>query len=793
VQYGEGNDPVNWITIATSSTPQEKRLTTADLDDSGDTTIHGNLATWDTGLTNYVYLPTHPKDHPINLKGLYTVRLVVTGKDGQTVEDRVTVRVANVIPNAWGGIATSKDARTVLTVPEQALMDTFRLISIEATNEAPADLPEGKRLVSEIYDVREPGERFTKDAELKIDIPSDQLGKANLDQVGIWGYSPKANQWQHLKSTRREGANSVLAKLKTLHSHYALMVSTAPGEGSTLETSRTGDRLAGFGKAAKSDDHFLVRNTFEQGLGEWSNRDGAVGGTVALDNSATADGTMVLRVTNTNKGGNFAVNVVSTPFDAREYPIVQFDYRIPADVKTNFLVKVSGRWYEIGFTDDKKELHDKRVNIAHIGDIPEVVADDRWRTAQLNLYDMLRTKTGNTLVEQMIMADWDVIGYMKLQFGSNAKGATYYIDNFTISRDASPGLRVAKDRVLVDDFDQKQTTNMLGEAAVVFTDSRQGNLVTNFSEADALGNGNALALSYDVSAAHSFAGYVSPLPSLDLRGYDALTFFVKGAADGQDLMVGLKDGSGHESKVRLGHYLPKGITTTWRMVRIPLVAFTGLANWGKVENLSLSFQHALAQTGGTIFVDDLAFQKGMKALLVDTFERGDGKNALGRNHRTLVGGAAAVNGTFARVDGNGIYRLSYGGNIGTIPVYASEVKSFAGWSSDLGGINCSACGTLSFRIRGAEGGENFSVYLDDGNFRWGVEVAKHAKVTASWQTVTIPLSEFSDYGVDLTHLAELQVIFEGVKMTGTIYLDDIQFGRKPDSGTAESDRYAASQ
>ncbi|MDY6853597.1 MAG: hypothetical protein SWO11_02650 [Thermodesulfobacteriota bacterium] len=148
-----------------------------------------------------------------------------------------------------------------------------------------------------------------------------------------------------------------------------------------------------------SNGHYLARNTFEEGLAEWSNRDNEVGATVTLDNSATFDKTHAAKITNTHVGGNFAVNVITMPFDAKEYPLVQFDYHIPSDVKTNFLVKVSGRWYNIGFTDDPKELKDKRVNIAHIGDIKDVMADDKWHTARFNLYDMLRTKTGNTIVE----------------------------------------------------------------------------------------------------------------------------------------------------------------------------------------------------------------------------------------------------------------------------------------------------------------------------------------------------------------------------------------------------------
>ncbi|NOX92711.1 MAG: hypothetical protein GXP18_09770, partial [Gammaproteobacteria bacterium] len=69
VEFGAGKNPSNWTTLAASDTPQTKKVTDKDLDDSLDITIHGNLATWDTGLKNYVYLPSHPADHPV--KHLY--------------------------------------------------------------------------------------------------------------------------------------------------------------------------------------------------------------------------------------------------------------------------------------------------------------------------------------------------------------------------------------------------------------------------------------------------------------------------------------------------------------------------------------------------------------------------------------------------------------------------------------------------------------------------------------------------------------------------------------------------
>ena len=198
-------------------------------------------------------------------------------------------------------------------------------------------------------------------------------------------------------------------------------------------------------------------------------------------------------------------------------------------------------------------------------------------------------------------------------------------------------------------------------------------------------------------------------------------------------------------------------------------------DWSKIKNVSLSFENELHDKG-VVFVDNIEFEKEIRSFMVDNFERTHRKNSLGRKHRTFVSGAAAINGRYSKASPNGIYCLSYGGNIGDINAYASDLKSYAGWTTKLGGIDCSQCDTLSFDIRGGKGGENSSIYLTDGNFRWGINIAKYAEVTTGWQRVTIPLSEFAEYGVDLTHLAKLQFVFEGQKMSGTIYLDDIRFG-----------------
>ena len=771
VEVGVGAKPTEWVTLANSQTPQEKDTSSTVLNDPGDWVIEGNMATWDTGLKNYVYLPSHPADHPVDLKGTYTIRLVVSGMDGSSVEERVTVEVANVIPNAWGGKATSADGLVVLSVPEQAILDSFRLISVKPADKVPELKRSARRVIGKVYELREAGEKFTKAATLQIAFSEDDITNTGPDRLGIHAYNSKTKEWVYLNSLRLDNENIVITEVQRLYPYYALMASDIAGEGSTVKRDNRDEKTPKIA-ATTSNGHYLIRNSFEDSLDEWSNRDGEVGADVSMVEDATFDGTKALRITNTNAGGNFAVNVRITPFDAKEYPIVQMDYRIAPDVKTNFLVKVSGRWYEIGFTDDPKALRAKDVNIAPIGNIENITADDNWHTAHFNLYELLRYKTANTLVEEMIMADWDVGGYRKLQFGKNQKGATYYLDNFIISREINAGMRINEDAAIVDNFNQKKTTNFLGGTTHVFTDPKKGRVDASFRE-DSIGKGHALNLSYNVSEEDSFAGYTTTLPNLDLRDFQTLNLQIKGTEGYENMLIGLVDHSGKEGKITISPYLTKSATEDWQKVIIPLSTFPENLDWGRINKLSIAFHNSLNNTG-SVFIDNIEFRKEYKSVPIQDFEQTRDRNLLAGKQRTFTHGAAAIQGSYAKSSPNGIYGISFGGNIGETFVYGSGLN-YAGWSTELKGVNCSNCEILTFRIRGAAGGEKPNIYLDDGNFRWCVDMEKYVEITTDWQTVQVPLKDFADYGVDLTHLAELQFVFEWEKMSGTIYLDDIWF------------------
>lgn len=775
LEYGEGENPMKWILLANSRKPQ-KSLQNPCYTTSSDLTIFGNLGNWDTGLRNYVYMPSYPADHPVDLNGVYTLRLVVIGRNGEIAEDRATVEVASVISNAFGGTALSRDQKVILTVPEQSIMDSFRLISIKPTEKTTAPIDPSHKLIGNIYEFREPSEKFTKPATLQMKWPKEDLQGFTPRNLGIYAYNPETKNWENLPTERIEEENTLITTIGQITpqtAYYAILASNSPTEGSTIHKPPPAKPKPG----ENIQDPYLFFNTFENGLDEWSNRDREVGATLTLDNTATPDGTYCLKLANKKRGGNFASNICQTPFDVRKYPSVRFDYKIPSDVKINFLVKVSGTWYDIQFTDDPKEYKYQRVNMAGIGKIGGAIADNNWHRAEFNLYEMLRTGTRNHIVEEMIMADWDIVGYMKLEFGHNYQGATYYIDNFSISKDPQANTTDNNPVMIIDEFNSKENVNLLKGNTFTFSDTqglgRIQKLYYNeqpFQKLDK--EGYSLHLSYDVSQQNAYAGYITMLNNIDLTEYQTLTFWMKGKQGKETLLIGLRDQLGHESKLLVDSYLLQDITTDWQKVTIPLTAFTNIQDWKAIENLNLCFESWIGSGEGEIYIDNFQFEKNLEAIVVDDFEGKNEKNLLGGCTGAFLEGNCTIDvayDTFNTCDiSSTVYRISYGGAIG-------DLFTYCGWASELKGINVPTTGTISFHIKGAEGGETPNIYLDDGTNRACVIIEKYVPVNTNWQEVTISLSEFSNQGVDLTHLEEFQIVFEWEKMSGTIWIDNIQF------------------
>jgi len=182
----------------------------------------------------------------------------------------------------------------------------------------------------------------------------------------------------------------------------------------------------------------LCQDTFENNTGTWSNMSNSFGADIIRSQDTASTGYYSLKLINTEEGGDFGVYINKTGFDAREFPIISFDYKISNGIKLNIVAYVNSMLKEIVFTDDPKTVETfGEDEYRTIGTVDNVIADNQFHSAQFNLYNMLKNDDpdqSNYFVEEIYFADYNLPGWMELGMGNeNAEGATWYIDNFIIS------------------------------------------------------------------------------------------------------------------------------------------------------------------------------------------------------------------------------------------------------------------------------------------------------------------------------------------------------------------------
>jgi hypothetical protein len=290
--------------------------------------------------------------------------------------------------------------------------------------------------------------------------------------------------------------------------------------------------------------------------------------------------------------------------------------------------------------------------------------------------------------------------------------------------------------------------------------------------------GQALSLKYDVTRAGAYGGYWSQLRGAPGDNFDQIVLKVKSLGDSTGFLVGLKRQDGAEPKVPAERYWGPVASDGWREVAIPLAAFGAPKELSALDTFSISFTNASGHGKGDLLISDVRLERGLTSVLIADFEESLDTNRLMQKNWVFTRGAAALAASLQRPDsgpGSQALRLSYGGTIG-LDLGGGDF-SYAGWVAGLGGIDASHARTLQFRIRGQAGGEHFNVYLDDGTSRKPADSSRYVDVTTEWKDVSIPLEVFGKQGIDLTHLEELQFVFEWKQMSGTIYLDDIRLSQ----------------
>jgi len=108
--------------------------------------------------------------------------------------------------------------------------------------------------------------------------------------------------------------------------------------------------------------------------------------------------------------------------------------------------------------------------------------------------------------------------------------------------------------------------------------------------------------------------------------------------------------------------------------------------------------------------------------------------------------------------------------------------SYAGWQAGLAGLDARPFTHLTLRIRSEKGVAKPNFYLADAVTRWPLRAKELPEINEEWQTLRLPLDHYAKWGIDLSHLDYLQLVFEWEEQSGTVYLDDIQFDRTEDQG-----------
>ena len=268
-----------------------------------------------------------------------------------------------------------------------------------------------------------------------------------------------------------------------------------------------------------------------------------------------------------------------------------------------------GETFEIGLNDT---ISNKREDAVIVGSInrylPQGVTTE-WQQVAVPLADFFGA---------------DLTRVFSVVFNFNEEGdGIFWIDGLRFHRQllADPESKIqAAGQLLLDNFDHSNV-NLLGRKANTY---KRLPSVCEYSRVETphVGDrGRSLRLDFDKRAT-GWCGYYTLLNEIDgeffdLTAYKEVRFWVRGAQGGEMFEVGMADRSwltiGDSVKApSLEKYLPKGVTTEWQEVVIPLSDF-GKLDWSQMGSFVINFYK---QGKGTLFVDDLRFiRKSDKDLL----------------------------------------------------------------------------------------------------------------------------------------------------------------------------------
>ncbi len=257
-------------------------------------------------------------------------------------------------------------------------------------------------------------------------------------------------------------------------------------------------------------------------------------------------------------------------------------------------------------------------------------------------------------------------------------------------------------------------------------------------------------MSADWFASNTWDGS-DPTTLLNARYFTHLAIMVKGASGEENFNVELQDSEGNIVEIPIGY----PVADTWQDLAVPLSEFEGI-DFERIVSVALKFQGS-----GTIYIDDIRFV----GCVIDDFE--DARINYNRLNKWVGWGGHSIN----CVDtADGAHMITWTHIPVLDPNYWYTVVEF---NEPDASCDSKYYNRVYFRIKGASGGEDFTVKYEEASDAAYVTVSDYVTITTEWQEVTIPIKDFTDQGVRREGMKALAFVFcqEG---THTIYVDDIE-------------------
>lgn len=198
----------------------------------------------------------------------------------------------------------------------------------------------------------------------------------------------------------------------------------------------------------RSPSHPGVHFDFEEHFDGWKAPNDDESAHLSLDPASKASGNSSLCLTNALSGGDFGAQAPVSGVDLLKVHELAFDYRIDPEAKINLYLSIKDdprhcKRYSIKLNGEARDTHLTRL----LRDAPEATADGKWHRFSMDLsaaFETLYPDQGELLIDKLVFGNFHE-GYLNVGFGGNAAGATYHLDNFTMTVRGPRQVRLAWD------------------------------------------------------------------------------------------------------------------------------------------------------------------------------------------------------------------------------------------------------------------------------------------------------------------------------------------------------------